>query len=84
MKELLIFSFLIIYTFANDVVMTITPTSSSVQTNNDYDIFINRTKSVTGATITPTAIGNPILVKLVFEESYDISATTVNTYPFTK
>ena len=69
-----VLAFLFTLISANDVTMTITPSSTNVQATNNYAIFINRTKSITGATITPTSIGNPILIKFVFDESYSISS----------
>lgn len=65
-QRFLILCTLVFTSLSNDVVMTITPSSTDVHETNNYAIFINRTKSITGATITPSSIGNPIIVKLVF------------------
>ena len=65
-KRFLIFCILTLISHSNDVIMTINPSSTDVHETTNYAIFINRTKSITGATITASSIGNPIIVKLVF------------------
>lgn len=67
---------------AVQVQMTISANTTGVRQLASYTIFINRAKSATGTTITPTAAPNPLLIQISFHDGYGTTNAEVDTYPY--